>query len=492
MGFRVRIAPGIRVGISSRGVRTSVGPRIARVHVGAGRTGFSSGIGPISYYKSVGGSSSSRTSNSSSNSYSGASSSGFRSIDSKEHAKFEIQAILAKWTRAHEQVFAPTQRQIAPLEETESLESLYSKEKPKFLTGINFFKFKERKAAKLEARKAAEAQKKVLEDTALAKQATEQKEFDKVWDDLNSGDSSEIYTHLTDAFEDNSSKSAVIDIEKDTVSLIVLVPDVEALPEYDWSYTAAGNLSVRKMTVTARNTYYYELIASQCLATANEAFAVAPSINTVTIIVIRARDSHRTELGADCISFVTIERSKLATYPSQKGTQASLVLEAVSHKKWNITTNAKMGVIPINLRNEPDIAKVLKALEFGDVEHAEESKELLGVSVSRATAVKSSSVSKPRSPKEPQSYAPMAKPLDIDLEVRAMDIAISGGFLTPSILQEKLGLTDAEALQMIEFLVLVGVVKSKPEGDKFATMATSENRAMMVSDIHGSISFRRM
>ena len=492
MGFRVRIAPGIRVGISSRGVRTSVGPRIARVHVGAGRTGFSSGIGPISYYKSVGGSSSSRSSTSSSNSYSRGSSSGFRSIDSKEHAKFEIQAILAKWTKAHERVFAPTQRQIASLEETESLESLFSKEKPKYLAGISFFKFKEKKAAKLEAMRAAEEQKKVLDDSALAKQAGEQKEFDKVWEDLNNGDSSEIYTHLTDAFEDNSSKSAVIDIEKDSVSLIVLVPDVEALPEYDWSYTATGNLSVRKMTVTARNTYYYELIASQCLATANETFAVAPSINTVTIIVIRARDSQRAELGADCISFVNIERSKLNSYPSQKGTQASLVLDAVSHKNWHITTNAKMGVNPINLRNEPDIANVLKALEFGNFEHAEESKEHLGVSVSRATTTKSSSASKPRSPKEPQSYAPMAKPLDIDLEVRAMDLAISGGFLTHSMLQENLGLTDTEALQMTEFLGLVGVIKSKPEGDKFMSLTNSENRAMMVSDIHGSISFRRM
>ena len=55
MGFSVKLAPGVRVRVSSHGVRAGIGPRIARVHVGAGRTGFSSGLGPFSVYGSVGG-----------------------------------------------------------------------------------------------------------------------------------------------------------------------------------------------------------------------------------------------------------------------------------------------------------------------------------------------------------------------------------------------------------------------------------------------------
>ena len=38
MGMSVRLAPGVRVRVSSRGVRTSVGPRVARLHVGGGAT----------------------------------------------------------------------------------------------------------------------------------------------------------------------------------------------------------------------------------------------------------------------------------------------------------------------------------------------------------------------------------------------------------------------------------------------------------------------
>ena len=56
MGFRIKLAPGVRIRISSRGVRTSVGPRIGRVHVGGGRAGMSTGVGPFSAYSSFRGS----------------------------------------------------------------------------------------------------------------------------------------------------------------------------------------------------------------------------------------------------------------------------------------------------------------------------------------------------------------------------------------------------------------------------------------------------
>jgi hypothetical protein len=55
MGFSVKLAPGVRVRVSSHGVRAGIGPRIARVHVGTGRTGLSSGLGPFSVYGAVGG-----------------------------------------------------------------------------------------------------------------------------------------------------------------------------------------------------------------------------------------------------------------------------------------------------------------------------------------------------------------------------------------------------------------------------------------------------
>jgi hypothetical protein len=50
----IRVTPGVRVRLTSRGVRTSIGPRVARLHVGAGRTGVSTGAGPVTAYTSAG------------------------------------------------------------------------------------------------------------------------------------------------------------------------------------------------------------------------------------------------------------------------------------------------------------------------------------------------------------------------------------------------------------------------------------------------------
>lgn len=53
MGFSVRMAPSVRVRVSSSGVRTSVGSRAARVHIGGGAPAFSSGAGPVTYSTSA-------------------------------------------------------------------------------------------------------------------------------------------------------------------------------------------------------------------------------------------------------------------------------------------------------------------------------------------------------------------------------------------------------------------------------------------------------
>jgi hypothetical protein len=90
MGFSVKLAPGVRVRVSSHGVRAGIGPRIARVHVGAGRTGFSSGLGPFSVYGSVGGK---RRRNSSRNN-------GGRSSGRPSAATLERQAAAARRAQA--------------------------------------------------------------------------------------------------------------------------------------------------------------------------------------------------------------------------------------------------------------------------------------------------------------------------------------------------------------------------------------------------------
>src|SRR5690606_8384259 len=53
VGRRLKVMPGVRIGLSSRGLRVSGGPRVARVQMGAGRAGGASGLGPASALASL-------------------------------------------------------------------------------------------------------------------------------------------------------------------------------------------------------------------------------------------------------------------------------------------------------------------------------------------------------------------------------------------------------------------------------------------------------
>jgi hypothetical protein len=46
MGFRIKIAPGVRVSVHHRHIRTHIGPRIARVHVGQAEQVFQLAVDP--------------------------------------------------------------------------------------------------------------------------------------------------------------------------------------------------------------------------------------------------------------------------------------------------------------------------------------------------------------------------------------------------------------------------------------------------------------
>lgn len=47
MGIRIKVLPGLYVGVNKRGMNASIGPRIARAHVGNGGIRYSSGLGPV-------------------------------------------------------------------------------------------------------------------------------------------------------------------------------------------------------------------------------------------------------------------------------------------------------------------------------------------------------------------------------------------------------------------------------------------------------------
>lgn len=356
MGFGIRIAPGVRVGVSSRGVRTSVGPRIARVHVGAGRTGFSTGIGPISYSTSLGGSSRGYSS-SGSGSYTRA----YGPTPTQANKQAEAQAIEARiksLTEAHKHVFSPASRQIAGRQQTPSVKSIQAQFLKEDLRGVGLFKFSERKVIKAKAMIKAEAEKIRLEKIQDELQSSAQKVLDYEWSLLQKNDPATVMSILTEAFGDNEAKAAVLEVNGKIASVMVVAPEITVLPERDWSITSAGNISVKKMNAKDRDGYYFDLVFSQLVATLNEAFAVAPAIDEINLVLVRNKIHPKLgTLELECLGFGTALRNNMAKAlrePIPFG-----ILQAAT-KYWENAIDGNLRLKPVDLKSEPAIKKLMK------------------------------------------------------------------------------------------------------------------------------------
>jgi hypothetical protein len=169
MGFSVKLAPGVRVGVSSHGVRAGIGPRIARVHVGTGRTGFSSGLGPFSVYGAVGGKGRRKSSHTS----------GGRGSGRPSGAALERQAAAARRTQAeadkareaqrlaaifqeiislHRHDFPPVERLVAPMPQLPDPNAVREWHEKNALRGVSMFDWARRAAARQYAAQAAQAE----------------------------------------------------------------------------------------------------------------------------------------------------------------------------------------------------------------------------------------------------------------------------------------------------------------------------------------------
>jgi len=501
MGFGVRLAPGVRIRVSSRGVRTSVGPRIARVHVGAGRTGFSTGVGPISYYTSVGGSrrSYAGSSGGSSGGYSGSYSSTYGTSGRTQHEKYaaatEIEETLKRWTKAHLKSFPKAKKEIAALAETPTLDFIFKQQKKIHLDGISIFKLSERKVAKEKASAKAQKLKEDYVAEAKADQAKKQAEIDDAWARMEACEASEIYTRITDAFGDNESKAAVIDVAGKTVSILVLVPGIEVLPEKDRSHTAAGNLSVRKMTAAAKNNYYLELVNSQAIATAKEALAECPSLDKVKLLVIRNASTSSKE-DFECIAFGTIGKSAL-DFTSKNPIAATLAIGTASND-WNENLNGKQQLLPLDLSKEPEIMQVLKDIGSGQTEYGKSASDHVGVVINENTSKRAQTP--PAKAKAPSRPAPRRtsrqespeKIRDENLAIQVLIYCSSRQQITKNQISTLTELKTKELKQLIEFLTLVGVFKRTKTADVFEVICGPEDVESLSNDIRDSISFRSM
>jgi hypothetical protein len=374
MGFSVKLMPGVRVRVSSRGVRAGIGPRAARVHVGSGRTGFSSGVGPLSVYGSVGGKRRGTAGRKSSGTGSRPSAAALeRQAAAARRAQAEgdkareaqrLAAVFQDIISVHRHEFPPVERPVAPMPELPDPNAVRAWHEKNALRGVGMFDRAGRAAARQSAAQAAQAE---LDDRwrrAQAEQAGAQLELDRQWARLAGNDPGTVLATLAEAFEDNEAPAAAVGIDGAELTLIVLVPDEGTVPEKLPATTQAGNLTLRKLPKGERSALYLQLIAGHVLVTLREAFAVAPGAEAARVIAVRRGSPDiygRT--GLDCMlagrwtrrAFNGVRWADAESVNILTGTATELVL---NHKRGQ--------VLPVDLAAEPQIRDLLSGMDTAE------------------------------------------------------------------------------------------------------------------------------
>jgi hypothetical protein len=344
------------------------------VHVGGGRAGVSTGIGPVGFYTSLGG---------------GRRGGGRRTGAGSTQAAYQRQlaaqqrqtAQADKAARAqqladaflrilalHRVDFPPAQRPVAPEPPVPDRAAIYAHFEKQAMHGVGMLKRAERAAAKQRAVAWTEAEVSRRWQALKGQQTQWQQGLDQRWGLLCGNDPNIVLQTLAEAFENNEAPSAAIGMDGAEVSFAVLLPPASlVIPEQMPSRTAAGNLSLKKLTQTAQADVYKQFVCGQVLVTLREAFAVAPGLNSARIIVLRndGRDVYG-RLVLPCLAAISVDRRALEGV-RWNDADAIDILNAVARDKLLKQSGRSKELVPIDLSGEPEIAAVVSIVDFEEL-----------------------------------------------------------------------------------------------------------------------------
>jgi hypothetical protein len=357
MPFSMRVGKGVRLSASPRGLRAHVGPRKARMHFGSGRTGVSTGTGPITYYTSLGGGS-----RRSSSDHTAGPSQRQLAQAQKEEEFLRLRSILQEILDVHRTEFPKAERQLAPPPAPVDERQIYKAKEKELLAGVPVWRIADRKAAKARARKLASEEVQRENERRSNEQAALQRELDEVWERLCTNHPSTVIDAIDDAFEDNEAPAAPVNMEESVLSLVMLAPTEDQIPEQKPAVTPSGKPTVKRMTKTEGADVYLTLISGHLLATIREALAVAPGIEEVKAVVVRRTEDIYGETHLEALMAGRYGRAQLERVKWKEAEAPTIVQQAALELNWN-PKGRPPTLKPLGLDKEPGLKTFLDALE---------------------------------------------------------------------------------------------------------------------------------
>lgn len=235
------------------------------------------------------------------------------------------------------------------------------------LKGISVFRRAARRVAVARAEAAATEEIRRLEWERDQDRARRQAELDHWWAALNANDEDVVLGVVADAFEDNEAPAAPVGVDGGELTVVVLVPGVDAVPERQPTTTPAGNLSLKKLTKTERCVLHTVLVSSHVLLTVREALAVAPGITAVRVVALqRSRTDAFGKNSVDVVMAARFERARLTAVRWDTTDATVIVHDAATELVVNLKRTTR-ELLPVDLGNEPAITDLLCKVETDEL-----------------------------------------------------------------------------------------------------------------------------
>lgn len=294
LSFGVKLVPGVRVRVGTRGIRTSVGPRLGRVHVGGGRAGVSTGLGPVGLYGSLGGPR--RAGRAAPRPHTGQGYVAQQDIFNATRAALVHQHHIDAYTTAqywdsltaaHHESFVVATRPVVGLPAPIEVEQLIPAYEAQLLERVRRFDRTSRRQAGEEAVRMATEYAAYVDEQRREETRARQARLDAEWNLLVANEPHAVFAVLADAFADNHAVAAPVAVDGDRLSVVMVGLPLSDLPERKAVQDRAGHWTTVPASSEDTANLYLQCLMSNVLATAMEAFAVAPGINHVVVGVVR-------------------------------------------------------------------------------------------------------------------------------------------------------------------------------------------------------------
>lgn len=284
-----------------------------------------------------------------------------------EHARQLAQTFL-RILNLHRVEFPPAQPPVAPAPPRPDRAAIYKDYEQQALTGIGVFNRSARAEAKQRAEMWTENELNRLRLEAYNQRTLWQQYLNQRWYGLCHNDSAVVIETLAEAFDDNEAPAAAVGVEDSEASLALLVWSVNyVVPEQMPTTTQAGNLSLKKLPQRDRADYYKQYVCGQTLVTVREAFAVAPALTSVRVVVLRndGQDVYG-HPSVSCVLAARFGRQALAGVRWESA-DAVQIVNAISSECLMNQAGRSKEIAGIDLSDEPNLRALIDAVDLAEL-----------------------------------------------------------------------------------------------------------------------------